>query len=320
MQGLVTVFGGSGFVGRYAVRALAKAGWRVRVAVRRPHLAPELKVMGDVGQIEIVQANVRNAASVEQALQGADAVVNLVGVLYQHGPQSFKALQAQAPGLIAERAAALGVKRFVQMSAIGAKPKGGAAYSRTKSAGEAAARKAIPDTVVLRPSVVFGPEDQFFNRFAAMASVSGTIPLVGGGKAKLQPVYAGDVGAAIVAALDPARAGQTFELGGPKTYSFRELMELVVRETGRKTNLVSIPTLIARLIAVAGDLMTLTPVPPPLTSDQVTLLKRDNVCDPAVPGLAALGIAPTAVEAVVPHYLWRFRDGGQFARIAKRAA
>jgi len=316
MQGLVTVFGGSGFVGRYAVRALAKQGWRIRVAVREPHLAPELKVMGDVGQVELVQANVRHEASVRAALVGAQACVNLVGVLYETGRQTFDAVHATAPGLIAEAAAEAGATKFVQVSAIGADADGSAGYARTKAAGEAAVRAAFPNAVVLRPSVVFGPEDGFFNRFGAVAAMSPVLPLIGGGHTKFQPVYVGDVGAAIVAALSlETAAGRTFELGGPGVYSFKALMELLCRETMHHRLLLPIPFPIASALGKIGDLQAkLLPIPPQVTSDQVELLKSDNVANPDLPGLADLGVAATAVDAVIPTYLWRFRRGGQFAQ------
>jgi len=318
MQELVTVFGGGGFLGRHTVRALARQGHRVRVAVRRPHLVPELRVMGDVGQIELVQANIRNADSVARALDGATAVVNLVGVLYASGKQTFTAVQAEGPGTIAALAAREGVTKFVQMSAIGADPKSSSAYGRSKAAGEAAVRAAIPVATVLRPSIVFGPEDDFFNRFAAMAAVSPVLPLIGGGKSRFQPVYVTDVAAAITAVLSqPALAGATYELGGPSTYSFHELLELIVRETGRHPALVPVPWPLASLIGLVGDLQAaVLPIPPVLTSDQVRLLRSDNVVAAGAPGLAALGITPTPVEAVVPSYLWRFRSGGQFAEAA----
>jgi uncharacterized protein YbjT (DUF2867 family) len=316
MQGLVTVFGGSGFVGRYAVRALAKQGWRIRVAVRQPHLAPELKVMGDVGQVELVQANVRHAESVRAALVGAQACVNLVGVLYEAGRQKFDAVHATAPGMIAQAAADAGVAQLVQVSAIGADAQSAAHYARSKAAGEAAVRSAFPRAVILRPSVVFGPEDDFFNRFGAMAAMSPVLPLIGGGETKFQPVYVGDVGAAIAAGLSQqAAAGRTYELGGPGVYSFKALLQLLCRETMHHRVLLPISFRVASLIGKVGDLQAkLLPIPPQVTTDQVELLKSDNVANPDLPGLAELGISPTAVDAIVPTYLWRFRRGGQFAQ------
>lgn len=320
-RGLVTVFGGSGFLGRYAVRALAKDGWRIRVSLRRPHLAPELRVMGDVGQIELFQANVRMVASVDEALEGADAVVNLVGLLYESGKQTFQALHVDAARVIAEAAAKRGVTRMVQVSAIGADAASASVYARTKAEGEAAVRAAIPTAAILRPSVVFGEEDEFFNRFAAMAGVSPALPLIGGGKNKMQPVYAGDVGAAIAAALAaPDAPGRTYELGGRAAYTFRELMELMLRETGRRRALVPLPFAAAEILGVAGDIVAKIGFPPPVTTDQLRLLRLDNVMTPGAPGLAELGISPTALEAVLPTYLWKYRDGGQFAHPASASA
>jgi NADH dehydrogenase len=272
--------------------------------------------MGEVGQVELVQANVRHEESVRAALAGAQACVNLVGVLYEAGRQTFDAVHATAPGLIADAAAAAGATQFVQVSAIGADANSSAGYARSKAAGEAAVRAAFPSAVVLRPSVVFGAEDAFFNRFGAMAAMSPVLPLIGGGLTQFQPVYVGDVGAAIVAALSlQTAAGRTFELGGPGVYSFKALMELLCRETMHRRLLLPIPFLLASAIGKIGDLQAkLLPIPPQVTSDQVELLKSDNVADPALPGLADLGLSPTALDAVLPTYLWRFRRGGQFAQ------
>jgi NADH dehydrogenase len=315
MQGLVTVFGGSGFLGRYVVRALAAKGWRVRVATRRPFRNPELTVMGAVGQIELAQANLRMPKSVERALDGAEAVVNLVGVLYEAGPQRFQSLHAMAAENLAKAAAAAGVRRFVHVSALGADENSPSKYARTKAMGEAAVRAALPGATIVRPSVVFGPEDDFFNKFAAMAGLSPALPLIGGGATRFQPVYAGDVGAAIANALDLDSArGQTFELGGPAVYSFKELLELVLKETHHRRALVPLPFPIAGAIGAAGDLVAMTPFPPPLTSDQVKLLQSDNVVSGTAPGLAELGVTPTALEGVISTYLWKYRKGGQFAQ------
>jgi len=316
MQGLVTVFGGSGFIGRYAVRALARQGWRIRVAVRQPHLAPELKVMGDVGQIELVQANIRDAASIAQALEGAEACVNLVGVLYTKGRQSFDAIHGQAPGVIAQAAVAAGATRFIQVSAIGADANSTSQYARSKAEGEAAVRAAFPSAVILRPSVVFGPEDDFFNRFGSMAALSPALPLIGGGETRFQPVYVGDVGAAITAALaEPGTKGKTYELGGPGIYSFKALLEMLLQETLQSRLLLPIPFPVARLLGKVGDVQAaLLPFAPPVTSDQVELLRSDNVVAASSLTLADLGLSPTALEAVLPTYLWRFRKGGQFAQ------
>jgi len=315
--GLVTVFGGSGFVGRYAVRALAKDGWRVRVALRRPHLAPELRVMGDVGQIELHQANVRFPDSVAEALDGADAAVNLVGALYESGKQTFNALHVEAARTVAKAAAAEGVTRFVQLSAIGADANSPAGYGRTKAEGEAAVRELIPTATILRPSIVFGEEDKFFNRFAAMASMSPVLPLIGGGKTLLQPIYAGDVGAAIANALmTPGALGSTYELGGAKAYSFKALMEVMLAEILRRRALVPLPFDLAGLIGIGGDAVAFTGLEPPLTTDQVNMLKVDNVVAPGAHGLADLGVTATPLEAILPTYLWKYRSGGQFAQPA----
>ena len=317
MQKLVTVFGGSGFVGRYVVRALAKDGWRIRVAVRNTNVAHELPVMGDVGQIELLQANIRYPDSVARTLDGASAVVNLVGVLYESGRQGFEALHSAAAKSLAGQAAGLGIERFVQVSAIGADANSPSKYAQSKAAGEAAVRAAIPSAVVVRPSIVFGPEDDFFNRFAGLASISPVLPLIGGGTTKFQPVYAGDVGAAVAAVLaDPASAGRTYELGGPGVYTFKALLELMLRETRHRRVLLPIPTPLAKVMGQAGDLQArlLPVIAPQITADQVALLQRDNVADPVLPGLAALGVTPTALEAVLPTYLWKYRKGGQFAQ------
>jgi NADH dehydrogenase len=314
MQGLVTVFGGSGFLGRYTVRALAKDGWRIRVVMRRPHLAPELRVMGDVGQIELVQGNLRHPDSVAEALQGAVAAVNLVGLLYEAGRQTFGALHVEGAAAIAKAAAAAGARKLVQVSAIGADAASAAAYARTKAEGEAAVRAAFPMATILRPSILFAEEDDFFNRFAGMATLSPVLPLIGGGKTLFQPVYAGDVGAAIVGALkiDEA-AGRTYELGGAGVYSFKALMEIILRETGLNRLLVPVPFPAAEVIGSLGQLAAVLAVQPPLTRDQVELLKSDNVA--TGPGLADLGVTPTPLEAVLPTYLWKYRRGGQFAQL-----
>ena len=314
MQDLVTVFGGSGFVGSQVVRALARAGHRVRVAVRQPARAYDLLLLGDVGQIQVVQANIRDKDSVARALDGASACVNLVGVLYESGRQKFASLHAEGARNVAQAAKAAGVARMVQVSAIGADAGSPSVYARTKAAGEAAVREALPQAVIVRPSIVFGPEDDFFNRFAAMAVLSPALPLIGGGKTKFQPVFVGDVARAVAAALvNPASAGQTYELGGPAILTFRQLLELVLSETQRRRFLLPLPFGVASLIGQVGNLVALTPIAPPLTTDQVAQLKVDNVANPALPGLAELGVEPTAVESVVGSYLYRYRKGGQFA-------
>lgn len=316
MQGLVTVFGGSGFIGTQVTRALAKQGYRVRVAVRRPALGYKLPLMGDVGQIEVVQANIRNPASIGRALDGAEGCINLVGVLYESGRQGFFGLHAQGAEAIASACAARGIARMVQVSAIGADADSASKYARTKAEGEAAVRKHLPQAAIVRPSVVFGVDDDFFNRFAAMASISPILPLPGGGGTRFQPVYVGDAATAIVAALrEPTAAGKTFEIGGPDVYTYRRLMELMLAEIHKTRILAPLPWGLARLIGLVGDLQAkLLPFAPPLTSDQVEMLKHDNVASPSLPGLKALGVsAPVAVEAIIPTYLYRYRRGGQFA-------
>jgi uncharacterized protein YbjT (DUF2867 family) len=313
---LVVVFGGSGFVGKQVVRALAKRGKRVRVAMRRPHLGADLRVLGDVGQIQLVQANVRYPESVAAALEDADAVVNLVAVLHDKGKQSFQALHVEAARTIAEAARARGIERLVQMSALGAAAKG-ARYARTKFAGEGAVRHAAPSATVLRPSIIFGPEDHFFNRFARMA-LGPALPLIGGGKTKFQPVFVGDVAEAICAALDRADArGRTYELGGPGIYSFKQLMQFIMSEIDRRPTLISIPFVIAHVLGLLLEwLCKLLPfIEPPLTSDQVTTLHRDNIVsvDAGVGKIEDLGVTSLeSIEAIVPNYLWRFRPYGQF--------
>lgn len=307
---LVTVFGGSGFVGRYVVKRLAKQGWRVRVAVRRPQEAGFLRTMGDVGQIAIVQANVRHTPSVKKAVEGAEAVINLVGILSESGSQKFQLVQAEGAKRIAVAAKEAGVARFVQVSAIGADAASDADYAKTKALGEQAVKLAFPDAVILRPSLVFGPEDQFFNRFANMARYIPVLPLIGGGETKFQPVYVGDVADAVVAAANGAvgSAAQPYELGGPTVYSFRQLMELVLKVTERKALLLPIPFPVASLQAAAIGWLPGAPI----TSDQVKLLRRDNVVTAGAPGFAAFGITPTSVEAILPTYLHRFRKAGQY--------
>jgi NADH dehydrogenase len=320
MQGLVTIFGGSGFVGAQVVRALAKRGLRIRVAVRNPGRGYRLRMLGDVGQIEVVQANIRNPASIARAMDGAQACINLVAVMRETGRQKFQTLHAMGARNLAEAATAAGVQRFVQVSAIGADPHSRSKYARTKAMGEAEVRAIIPGAVILRPSIVFGPEDNFFNRFGRMASLAPVLPLIGGGATRFQPVFVGDVAAATAAAvLDPAAEGRTYELGGPAVYSFKALMQLVTRETGRRALLVPVPFPVAELIGVASDIVGIL-ISPPLTRDQVELLRSDNVVAAGAPGLADLGIQPTALEAILPTYLYRYRKGGQYAAALARGA
>ncbi|MFQ5533485.1 MAG: complex I NDUFA9 subunit family protein [Sphingomonadales bacterium] len=319
---LVTIFGGSGFVGRHLVQRLARTGVRIRVAVRNPNLALFLKPLGDVGQIQIVQANVRDDDSVARAVAGADAVVNLVGILYQRGRQRFDDLQADGADRIARASRAAGVSRLVHLSAIGADSASASHYARSKAAGEKAMTEAFPNVTIMRPSVVFGPEDGFFNRFATMIRMTPVLPLFGGvpvlrpgGQTKFQPVYVGDVADAIVTALgDRSMAGKVFELGGPRIYTLRQIFEIVLAETGRKRLCVSIPFGLAKikawLLQIASRLLMVAPL---LTVDQVKLLATDNVVADDALTLADIGITPTTVEAIIPTYLWRHRRSGQFS-------
>jgi uncharacterized protein YbjT (DUF2867 family) len=321
MGDLITVFGGSGFLGSQVVRSLAKQGLRVRVAVRQPHLAHTMRLLGDVGQIEVVQANIRNEASIQRALSGAQGAVNLVGLLYETGRQKFQSVHVMGARNTAEAARDLGITRFVQMSALGADLASPAKYARTKAMGEAAVREVLPSAVIVRPSIIFGPGDGFFNKFAEMAVLSPILPLIGGGETKFQPVFVGDVALAIAKGLsDPSLAGQILELGGPAVFSFRQILEMIMAETGRKRLLAPIPFPIANLIGKVGELAALTALAPPLTSDQVALLKSDNLVSGLCRGLAALGITPTPVESILPTYLYRFRKGGQYADETERYA
>ncbi len=316
MGDLVVVFGGSGFVGAQVVRALAKAGKRVRVAMRRPHVGQELRVLGDVGQIQLVQANVRYPESIARALEGADAAVNLVAVLNERGKQNFETLHVDGARAIAEAAAKHGIKRFAHVSALGAAPKG-SRYARTKYRGERAVLDALPSATILRPSIIFGPEDNFFNRFANMAKFS-PILLFTGGKTKFQPIFVGDVADAAVAALDRADArGRVYELGGPSVYSFRQLLQFVTKEARRPVPLADLPFVIAYPMGLLFDwFFKLLPFgAPPITGDQVTTLMRDNVvgADSGARTIQDLGVTQLeSIEAIVPTYLWRFRPYGQF--------
>ncbi len=311
---LVTIFGGTGFVGRHTVRALARAGWRIKVATRHPARGFFLRPLGTVGQIDFVKCDIADKEQVAAALAGSDAVVNLCGILFQSG-QSFEDVQAHGASNIAQAAAAAGVAALVHVSAIGAAKDSQAVYAQTKAQGEAAVREAFPAATILRPSIVFGPEDDFFNRFAGMARMSPALPLVGGGTTRFQPVFVGDVAAAIATALssDAAKA-KTYELGGPTTYSFKELLQFILATTGRKRLLLPLPYGIA---SVQAFFLQFLPKPP-LTPDQVKLLRSgDNVVALGALTLADLGITPNSVEAEVPSYLWRYRAKGEYADVAK---
>jgi len=309
---LITVYGGSGFLGRHVVRALAKRHYRIRVAVRRPELANFLQPLGRVGQIHAVQANVRNPPSVEAAARDAQVLINLVGVLFERGRQRFDAVHAYGAEQVALAATAHGA-RMVHVSAIGADANSGSAYARTKANAEQLVLAAQPSTVILRPSILFGPEDDFFNRFGALARMSPALPLIGGGLTRFQPAFVGDVAVAIADAVDgKARAATIYELGGPDIRTFKELMQFVLATIERKRLLVSLPFPVARLQA-----MLLQYLPTPLlTPDQVKLLRNDNVVSEAAKSelrtFQGLGIEPEPMEAIVSSYLWRFRKAGQF--------
>ena len=322
---LVTVFGGSGFIGRHVVRALTKRGWRVRAAVRRPHLAMHLQPLGRVGQVHAVQANLRYPASVAAALRGADAAVNLVGVLADRGRQNFDAVHVFGARAIARAATDAGVKALVHVSALGADPSSDAHYARSKARGEAAVRDAFAEATILRPSIVFGPEDDFFNRFAALARISPFLPLIGGGATRFQPVFVGDVAEAAARALDGAApAREPYELGGPAVKTFRDILAYICAVTGRRRMFVPIPFAIAHYVpALATEIATtvsfgMFPKMLVMTRDQVRLLRRDTLVSPEAARdrrtLEGLGIDPTPIDVIVPSYLYRFRKTGQFDR------
>jgi NADH dehydrogenase len=311
---LVTVFGGAGFVGTQVVQLLAKAGYRVRVAVRRPDLSGHVKPLGTVGQVMPIQANIRNADSVTRAIRGAGIVINLVGIGFERGRQRFAAVNAEGARNIAEAAKALKVGQLVHVSALGADTRSVSGYASSKAEGEAAVLAAFPSAVILRPAIAFGPGDGFFNRYGMLARMSPVLPVIGG-KSKFQPIYVGDLAAAIVAAAEGAvKGGKTYELGGPDVVTHRELIERVLADTGRSNLLVPLPAGLARLAAIPFSLLP-TPL---LTSDQVDLLQLDNVVSDEAKRekrtLAAFGVTPTGMDAILPSYLWRFMKHGQFDR------
>lgn len=322
MSKLVTIYGGSGFVGRYVARRMAKEGWRVRVAVRRQNEALFVRPYGAVGQVEPVMCNIRDDASVRAAMMGADAVVNCVGILVNEGRNKFDAVQADGAGRVARIATEMGVPNLVQISAIGADAESDSDYARTKALGEQAVLAAYPNAVILRPSVIFGPEDGFFNRFAGMARFGPVLPVVGA-DTKFQPVYVDDVArAAVAGALGQAEPG-IYELGGPDVCSFRELMDDMLRVINRRRLVLNIPFFLARIMGavfdfvqwISGGLITNRM----LTRDQGKNLARDNVVAEGARGFAALGISPTPIASVLPDYLWRFRPGGQYDAIKASA-
>lgn len=311
---LVTIFGGSGFIGRHLVQTLARRGYRIRVAVRNPNVAHHLQPLGNVGQIHAIQANLRHRGSIERAVQGAECVVNLVGILHESGRQRFDAIHGEGARAVAEAAKAAGA-RLIHQSAIGASPESESLYARSKAAGEAAVLETVKDAIIFRSSIVFGPEDDFFNRFANMARFSPFLPLIGGGHTRFQPVYVTDVAEAMALAVDgKVKGGRVYELGGPRILTFRQVMEEVLEVTERKRLLLPLPWVLARLM---GSVFQILPKPL-LTVDQVTQLKVDNVVSPEAEKegrtLQGLGIRPQSMEAILPTYLWTYRATGQFPR------
>ncbi len=318
---LVTIFGGSGFVGRHIVRALAKRGYRVRVAVRRPDLAFHLQPLGNPGQISFVQANLRFRNSVDAAVKGSDYVINCVGILFEKGRNTFDAVQDFGARAVAEATRATGAK-LIHISSIGADAESESVYASTKGRAEDAIRSILPDAIIMRPSVIFGPEDNFFNKFAGMARFAPALPLIGGGETEFQPVFVGDVAEAVVRGVEgKLEAGRTYELGGPEILTFHQILDMILEEIDRQRPLVRVPFGVASMM---GSLMSLVPfVDPPLTADQVTLLKSDNVVsqEAADAGLTldGMGINPTLASAIIPTYLVRFRPQGQYTRSGKAA-
>lgn len=321
MSKLVTIFGGSGFVGRYIARRMAKEGWRVRVATRDPNEAMFVRPYGVVGQVEPVFCNIRDDASVSAVTEGADAVVNCVGVLDEVGKNTFDAVQTEGAARIARIAAEKGVARMVHVSAIGADAESQSAYARTKAAGEAGVLDHMPGAVILRPSIIFGPEDEFFNRFAGMSRMGPVLPVVGA-DTRFQPVYVDDVAAAAVKGVLGEAPGGVYELGGPDTHTFRELMQEMLQIVRRRRLVLNIPFWMAKIMASvfgAIHVMSLGIVKPMITKDQVLNLTVDNVVAEGADGFTALGLRPTSMEAVLPDYLWRFRPSGQYDAIKESA-
>jgi uncharacterized protein YbjT (DUF2867 family) len=318
MSKLVTIIGGSGFVGRYIARRLAKEGWRVRVAVRRPNEALFVKPYGVPGQVEPVACNIRDDASVRAVVHGADAVVNCVGTFRKGGKNNFDAVQVEGAGRVARIAAAEGVARLVQISSIGADAGSDCDYARSKGEGEAAVLAAFPTAVILRPSVIFGTEDGFFNRFAAMTRFGPILPVVGA-DTRFQPVHVDDVAQAAVKAVVGEAAPGTYELGGPEVDTFRGLMGRMLKVIQRRRAVVNVPFFVARIMGFAFDMVEAVTLGlienKMITRDQVKSLRQDNVVASGARGLADLGITPTAMEAVLPEYLWRYRPSGQYAAI-----
>ena len=322
MSKLVTIYGGSGFVGRYIARRMAKEGWRVRVAVRRPNEALFVRPYGVVGQVEPVQCNIRDEASVRAVMKGADAVVNCVGILNELGKNRFEAVQQDGAARIARIAAEEGVAQLVHVSAIGADAQAESAYARTKAMGEQAVQEHFPKAVILRPSIIFGPEDGFFNRFASMSRLGPVLPVVGAGT-RFQPVYVDDVAQAAVKGIKGEAAPGIYELGGPDVNTFRELMQQMLGVIRRRKLILNVPFFAASIMGFGFDMLQAVTLGlienKMITRDQVRNLRNDNVVSEGARGLADLGITPTALEAVLPDYLWRFRPSGQYSAIKESA-
>ena len=324
-KGLVTIFGGSGFLGRYAARALVRQGWRVRIACRQPGLAGDARLAGSApGWVDIAPVNISNRASIAEALRGSDAAVNLVGILHERGRQTFENVHVAGAENIADMAREAGIARFVHVSALGADPDSKIRYVRTKGEGEAKVRRACPQAVILRPSVVFGPEDRFFNRFAELARRLPFLPAIGGGRTRLQPVYAGDVADAICAAVNrPDAAGNTYALAGPETCSLKDIYDFIMKVTDRRRLTLPVPFFMAQPAGyVCGAIWHYLPPfswgffgDPPVTGNQIQMLRSETVADADKPGLAELGIDDLeTIEAITPAYLWRYRAYGEFHR------
>lgn len=312
-KGLITVFGADGFLGHFVLRELVKQGWRIRAAVRRPHTAQDLRVIGAVGQIQLVQANIRYKLSVARALDGADAVINLVGILYKEGRQTFESVHTQGVQNIAEAARDRGIANIVHVSALGAGENAQSNSARSKTEGEQVLRAHVGSADIMRPSIIFGEDDGFFGRFAQMTSFTPALPLIGGGHTRFQPVYVGDVAKAIATSVDKASTGTTYELGGPTSYTFKELMEFMLTTIDKKRLLIPLPWFVANIVGAIGEFIGFLPfVKPVLTRDQVESLKSDNVVSPDLPGLAELGIKGKTIEAIMPAHLEKYKKYGQF--------
>ncbi len=312
-KGLVCVFGANGFLGHYVVRNLAKDGWRVRACVRRPHIAGELKVMGAVGQIQLVQANIRYKKSVEQAVQGCDAVINLAGILVEQGRQNFSAVHVLGAKNVAEAAKKAGIKNLVHLSALGANARNGSNYAHSKAKGEKTIATAIPSADIVRPSILFGEGDGFFTRFARLSNLTFALPLLGGGTTKFQPLYVDDLAKAICKITNKGSSGKTWELAGAETFTFKQLMSFTLGAIDKKRLLIPIPWNLSHLMGAFGEISGFMPfVTPFLTRDQVVLLRRDNIVSGKYPGLADLDIKAETIVAVIPASLAHFRKYGQF--------